>query len=135
MKSKYIVSFLTPILSAQKQKRQEVIIKCLPTFPDIVNILKIKGLIFDYTYIFNEKRNKNEFIKIYLAYTPKGEGLICPCDSFSKYRPFMTFNNRTLKSLNTDFPLYLILTRFGQVITSTQAVETQTCGDLIFIFL
>ena len=47
----------------------------------------------------------------------------------------MTFNNRTLKSLNTDFPLYLILTRFGQVITSTQAVETQTCGDLIFIFL
>jgi small subunit ribosomal protein S8 len=123
-----IADMLTRIRNAYKAKHKIVDIPGSKMKKEIARILLENKFIRNYVEVEDNKQN---LLRIYLSYSPKGERRISGLERISRPGLRIYFDQDKLKKTGREFGMYVLSTSQG-VLTDSQARTKGIGGEVVF---
>jgi len=123
-----IADMLTRIRNAYKAKHKTVDIPVSKMKKEIARILLENRFIRNYVEVEDSKQN---LLRVYLAYSPKGEKRISGVERISRPGLRIYFDKDKLKKTGREFGMYVLSTSQG-ILTDSQARAKGIGGEVVF---
>jgi small subunit ribosomal protein S8 len=123
-----IADMLTRIRNAYKAKHKSVDVPGSKMKKEIARILLENRFIRNYVEVEDNKQN---LLRVYLSYSPKGEKRIYGLERISRPGLRIYFDKDKLKQTGREFGMYILSTSQG-ILTDSQARTKGIGGEVIF---